>query len=48
MTTRHWLRGTLLAAFVGTMLTVLSACNTMEGAGRDVEAAGDKVQDIAD
>jgi len=32
----------LLAAFA------LSACNTIEGAGKDVEAAGEEVQDAAD
>jgi predicted small secreted protein len=26
----------------------LSACNTMEGAGRDIENAGESVQDAAD
>lgn len=26
----------------------LSACNTMEGAGRDIESAGESVQDAAD
>lgn len=26
----------------------LSACNTMEGAGRDIENAGEAVQDAAD
>ncbi|MEZ0264578.1 MAG: entericidin A/B family lipoprotein [Phycisphaerae bacterium] len=27
---------------------VLPACNTVEGMGRDVERAGDKIQDAAD
>lgn len=27
---------------------VLSGCNTVEGAGKDVEAAGEAVQDAAD
>ncbi len=27
---------------------VLAGCNTMEGAGKDVEAAGEAVQDAAD
>lgn len=26
--------------------SLLSGCNTMEGAGRDVEAAGEKIQDV--
>ena len=29
-------------------LTMLSACNTIEGVGRDVERAGDAIQDEAD
>lgn len=35
------------AAALVTMFTI-AACNTMEGAGRDVEAAGETVQDAAD
>lgn len=33
------------AAFV--MLSALSACNTMEGLGKDVENAGDNMEDSA-
>ena len=29
-------------------LTLLSACNTVEGVGRDLERAGDSIQDEAD
>ncbi|MDR7135297.1 putative small secreted protein [Lysobacter niastensis] len=29
-------------------LSVLSACNTMAGAGKDVQKAGEKVEDAAD
>ena len=36
----------LLAALVAAF--ALSACNTIEGAGKDVEAAGEEVQDAAD
>ncbi|QDH71110.1 entericidin A/B family lipoprotein [Marilutibacter alkalisoli] len=35
----------LLAAF---SVTTLSACNTMAGAGRDVQAVGEKVEDKAE
>lgn len=35
---------TLLAAFVGG----LAACNTMEGAGEDISAGGDAIEDAAD
>lgn len=38
--------GLMIAGFM-TLLTV-AACNTVEGAGRDVEAAGEGVQDAAD
>ena len=34
----------LLVAAMG----VLPACETMEGAGRDIEKAGDKIEDAAD
>ncbi len=29
-------------------LSVLTACNTVEGAGEDIESAGNAVQDAAD
>lgn len=29
-------------------LGALSACNTIEGAGQDIEAAGDKIEDAAE
>ena len=35
-------------AVIMTALTSLTACNTLEGAGRDVERAGDKIEDAAD
>jgi predicted small secreted protein len=40
----------LLVSAVGmTMLSaMLSACNTVEGVGRDIERAGDAIQDEAD
>ena len=40
-------RSVLLAGliFLG---TPLAACNTVEGAGRDVESAGDAIEDTAD
>ncbi|HEU4619811.1 MAG TPA: entericidin A/B family lipoprotein [Gammaproteobacteria bacterium] len=36
----------LLALVVSSFL--LTACNTIEGAGKDIEKAGDAVQDAAD
>lgn len=40
----------LLLAFVlaGLSVLALSACNTVEGAGEDVESAGEAIQDSAD
>ena len=39
----------LLAAAGVTMLSsMVSACNTVEGVGRDIERAGDAIQDEAD
>ncbi|HYE21047.1 MAG TPA: entericidin A/B family lipoprotein [Tepidisphaeraceae bacterium] len=38
-------------AFVALMLVsplALTACNTMEGAGRDIERGGEKMQNAAD
>lgn len=43
------LRQRLLVAAVAVVATfTLAACNTMKGAGKDVEAAGEKVQDVAE
>jgi predicted small secreted protein len=39
----------LVSAAGVTMLSgMLSACNTVEGVGRDIERAGDAIQDEAD
>ncbi|MGF1594840.1 MAG: entericidin A/B family lipoprotein [Kiloniellaceae bacterium] len=43
--TRKLLLGIALA---GLSVVALSACNTMEGAGKDVESAGEAIQDGAD
>lgn len=37
----------LLLAALGIGATTLTACNTMQGAGRDIEKAGQKVQEEA-
>lgn len=42
-TTPFWVPVAVLA-----MLATVAACNTMEGAGEDIEAAGDAIQDAAD
>lgn len=36
----------MLALYAGTAL-MLAACNTVEGAGKDIEAAGDSIADTA-
>jgi predicted small secreted protein len=37
----------VIAAMLGMALTILPACNTMEGAGKDIESAGESIQDAA-
>jgi len=32
---------------LGPLLLLLSACNTIEGAGKDIEAAGEKIEEVA-
>jgi len=41
-------RNTLLFAFLGTFALLVAGCNTIEGAGKDVEAVGEEIQDVAD
>ena len=36
----------VIAALLGAI--ALSGCNTVKGAGKDIEKAGDKIQDSAD
>jgi len=49
----HWssLKGTrmktLIAMFAAAFIAMLAGCNTMEGAGKDLERGGEKVQDTA-
>jgi predicted small secreted protein len=38
---------TLLALFMSSFF-VLAGCNTMQGAGEDIERGGEKIQDAAD
>ncbi len=42
------LRNWSLLLMLGVFVLTLSACNTMEGAGEDIESAGDSIQDAAD
>lgn len=42
------LRRVLTGALLALALGALGACNTTEGAGKDMEAAGEAIQDAAD
>ena len=42
------LRIALMCVVTGVMVFNTMGCNTMEGAGQDVERAGEKIQDAAD
>lgn len=37
----------IIAAFAVAALPLVTACNTVKGAGKDVEATGEVVQDVA-
>ncbi len=39
---------TFVVAGLLTLLTILSACNTMHGLGEDVESGGEKIQKSSD
>ncbi len=45
---RHMKRYAPLFALLGLVAFLMVACNTMEGAGKDIESAGESVQDAAD
>ncbi len=38
----------ILSALMVAMVFSLSACNTIEGVGKDVKKAGEKIEDAAD
>ncbi|HSH54892.1 MAG TPA: entericidin A/B family lipoprotein [Methylophilaceae bacterium] len=38
----------ITAAFLVASVFVLSACNTMEGAGKDIQKGGEKLENAAD
>lgn len=38
---------TLLALVMSSVFVVLAGCNTVAGAGKDIERGGEKVQDAA-
>lgn len=37
----------LIALLAAAFVALLSGCNTIEGAGKDIERGGDKIQDTA-
>ena len=43
----RFLRIAFAAIVVFTMMGSLSACNTVQGAGEDIESAGDSISDAA-
>jgi len=38
----------LMASYMAVILGALTACNTMSGAGKDIEKGGEKIQEKAD
>jgi len=42
------MRELIFAVLAGLLLTMNIACNTVHGAGQDIERAGEKTQDAAD
>lgn len=42
------MRETLQILSVAVMVFALAACNTVQGAGRDVQEAGDAIEEAAD
>lgn len=46
MTTRRLM--SMLFAVLGVGCLALASCNTVEGAGKDVQAAGEAIEDAAD
>lgn len=43
-----FIRNMIILLLLGVTSMVLPGCNTLEGAGEDVEKVGEKVQDVAD
>ncbi len=47
MSLSRWIRG-MLAVLIAVVGLSLSGCNTVEGAGEDIEAAGQGIEDAAE
>ncbi|HEY7086722.1 MAG TPA: entericidin A/B family lipoprotein [Tepidisphaeraceae bacterium] len=41
-------RALLMTLVLTSMFATMTGCNTMKGAGRDIERGGEKIQDAAD
>jgi len=41
-------RNTLIFALFGAFALLVAGCNTIQGAGEDVEAVGEEIQDVAE
>jgi predicted small secreted protein len=48
MKMKRWKRILLCVATVLTIGWMTAGCNTLHGAGKDIEAGGEAVQDVAD
>lgn len=47
MSLSRWIRG-MLAVLIAVVGLSVSGCNTVEGAGEDIEAAGQGIEDAAE
>jgi predicted small secreted protein len=45
---RSFKRSAILLAVLGLISFAMVACNTVEGAGKDIEATGEAIEDAAD
>ena len=43
-----WIKKTFVVLALVTFTFCMAACNTVEGAGKDIEKGGEKLQDAAD
>ena len=42
------LKRTIMIVLLASMAIMATSCNTIEGAGRDIERGGEEIQDVAD
>ncbi len=48
MTALKAIRSAILVALMGILVITTTACNTIEGAGKDTQKAGEKIENAAD